>query len=151
MNYMIHVLSTMWRIKNQPSNSTSCSDNALVRLLVLVASRLYWGLQVMSSFSIWGCVLKGFFEIDIIWRAKSRLKGIEGFNLEHCTYLDCHLHASGATTDHNCENTNINGQYWSPHMSFILKGSQISVLRLKSWFKSKTWIQEYKNKIQISY
>ena len=29
MIYMVHVFSTMWRIKNQPSNSTSCSDNAL--------------------------------------------------------------------------------------------------------------------------
>ena len=25
MNYMVHVSSTMWRIKNRPSNSTSCS------------------------------------------------------------------------------------------------------------------------------
>ena len=62
MNYMVHVFSTMWRVKNQPSNSTSCSDNA-PRLLVLVTSRLYWRLQVTSSsFSIWGCVLKGCFE-----------------------------------------------------------------------------------------
>ena len=30
-------------LKNQPSNSTSCSDNAL-RSLVLVVGRLYWGL-----------------------------------------------------------------------------------------------------------
>jgi hypothetical protein len=44
--------STMWRIKNQPSHSTSCSDNAL-RFLVLVADTLYWGLQVMSSFLSW--------------------------------------------------------------------------------------------------
>ena len=36
MNYMVHVSSTMWRIKNQPSNSTSCSDNVLP-LLILVA------------------------------------------------------------------------------------------------------------------
>ena len=83
MNYMLHVSSTMWRIKNQPSNSTSCSDNAL-RLLVLVLGTLNWGLQVMSSFSIWGCILKGYFEREIFWRAKSRLKGIEDFNLKHC-------------------------------------------------------------------
>ena len=51
----------MGRIKNQPSNFTSYSDNAL-RLLVLVAENLYRGLQVMSSFSSWGCVLKGYFE-----------------------------------------------------------------------------------------
>jgi len=35
MIYMVHASNTMWRIKNQPSNSTSSSDNAL-RLLVLV-------------------------------------------------------------------------------------------------------------------
>ena len=83
MNYMIHVSSTMWRIKNQPSNSTSCSDNTL-RLLVFVMGKLYWGLQVISSFSICGCVLKGCLERGIFWRAKSRLKGIEDFNLKHC-------------------------------------------------------------------
>ena len=88
MNYVVHVSSTMWRIKNQPSNSTSCSDNAL-RLLVLVAGKLYWGLQVTSSFSIWGCVLKGCFERGIFWRAKLRLKGIEDFNL--WTLLAVHL------------------------------------------------------------
>ena len=65
----------MWRIKNQPSNSTSCNDNAL-RRLVLVASRLYRGLQEASSFSIWDCTLKGYFERGIyfegpncVWRA----------------------------------------------------------------------------------
>ena len=73
-------------MKGEPSqrqsNSTSCSDNAL-RLLVLVAGRLYEGLQVTSSFSIWGCVLKGCFERGIFWRPNSsRLKGIEDFNLE---------------------------------------------------------------------
>jgi hypothetical protein len=42
----------MWGIKNQPSNSTSCNDNAL-RLFVLGVGRLHWGLQVTSSsFSI---------------------------------------------------------------------------------------------------
>ena len=51
MNNMIHISSTMWKIKNQPYNSTSCSDNAL-RLLVLVMGILYWGLQVMLSFLI---------------------------------------------------------------------------------------------------
>ena len=73
---MVHVFSTMWSMKNQPSNSISCSDNAL-RLLVLVAGILYWGLQMKSSFSIWGCILKGCFERGIFWRAKLRLKGIE--------------------------------------------------------------------------
>ena len=59
----------------------SCSYNALC-LLVLVTGILYWGLQVTSSFSIWGCVLKGCFERGIFCRAKSRLKGMEDFNLE---------------------------------------------------------------------
>ena len=34
--------------------------------------------------SSWGCVLKGCFEKEIFWRAKSCLKGIEDFNLEDC-------------------------------------------------------------------
>ena len=38
-------------------------------------------------------------------------------------------------------------QEWSPRMSFILKGSQISTLQLKGWFKSKKSIQEYRNEI----
>jgi hypothetical protein len=29
MDYMVHVSSTMWRIKNQPSKSTTCSDNVM--------------------------------------------------------------------------------------------------------------------------
>ena len=37
----------------------------------------------MSSYSIWGCVLKGCFERGIFWRAKSRLKGIKDLKLEH--------------------------------------------------------------------
>jgi hypothetical protein len=82
MNYMVHVSSSMWKIKNQPSNSTSCSDNAL-HLLVLVAGRVYWGLQVTSLFSIWCYVLKGYFERSIFWRAKSCLNGIEEFSCEH--------------------------------------------------------------------
>ena len=52
INYMVHVSSTTWRIKNQPSNPTSRSDDAL-RLLVIVAGKFFWGLQVTSSFSIW--------------------------------------------------------------------------------------------------
>ena len=49
----------MWRIQNEPCNSTSYSHSAL-RLLIVFAGRFYWGLhQVTSSFSIWGCVLKG--------------------------------------------------------------------------------------------
>ena len=40
MNYMIHVSNLMLRIKNQLSNPTSYSDNAL-RWLVLVMGKLY--------------------------------------------------------------------------------------------------------------
>jgi hypothetical protein len=80
---MVHVSSTIWRVRNQPSNSTSCNDNAL-HLLVRVVGKLHWGLQVTtSSCSIWGCILKGCFERGIFGRAKLRLKGIEDFNLEH--------------------------------------------------------------------
>ena len=84
--YMVHVFGTMWRVKNRPPNSTSCCDSAL-RLLVLVVGKLYRGLQVTYSLlSIWSCVLKGCFERDIVWRAKPHLKGIEGFDLEHCQW-----------------------------------------------------------------
>ena len=82
---MVHVSSAMWRMKKRPSNFVSCSDNAL-RLLILVAGILYWGLQGMSSLSIWDCVLKWCFEGGIFWRPTSRLKGIEDFDLEHCSW-----------------------------------------------------------------
>ena len=69
----------MWRIGSQPSNSTSCSDDVR-RLLVLVTSKLYRGLQVTSSFSIWGCfeglyweryILKGQIAFEGHWRLQS--------------------------------------------------------------------------------
>ena len=69
MKYMVHVFSTMWRSKDEPSNSTSYSDNAL-HMLVLVAGRLYWGLQVTSSF----CNLGLCFEEGLFWERYS-LKG----------------------------------------------------------------------------
>ena len=82
LQYMVHVSSTMWRIKNQPSSSTSCSDNVL-RLLVLVTSILYWGLQVTSSFSIWGWVFEGLFWERYILKGQIAFeRGIEDFNLE---------------------------------------------------------------------
>ena len=82
INYMVHVFSVMWRIKNQPSNFTSCSDNAL-RLLVLVAGIVYWGFQVIVFIFNLGCIVKGCFKRGLFWRPKSRLKGIEDFNLKH--------------------------------------------------------------------
>ena len=45
----------------------------------------------------------------------------------------------------------INVQDWRPHMSFIFKGSQISAVQCKGWFKSKMSIQEYSNEIENSY
>ena len=85
------------RIKNQPSNSTSCSGNAL-RLLVLVAGRLHRGLQVMSTFSIWGCIFKGCFERGMFWRAKPHLKRIEDFHLKDCSQGVFH-HSQGIFID----------------------------------------------------
>ena len=80
--YMVHVSSTMWISKNQPSNSTSSSHNAL-HLLVFVGGKLYRGLQVTSSFSIWGCILKGCFESGII--LKGQITFEEHWRLESCT------------------------------------------------------------------
>ena len=103
MIYMAHVSNTMWRIKNQPSNSTSCSDNAL-RLLVLVLGKLYWGLQVTSSFSICGCILKGWFGGGTFWKVNSRVKAQIAFE-GHWRLQSWTLVAR-------------NVQDWSPHTSF---------------------------------
>ena len=56
MNHLIHVSSIILKIKNQPSNSTSCSDNALARLLVFVVGKWYWGLQVQWSGILLGII-----------------------------------------------------------------------------------------------
>ena len=74
MNYMVNVSNTTWRIKTQPSISTSCSDNAL-SLLVLVACISYWGLQWRLHFqfgvAFWRVVLREvYFEgPHRVWRA----------------------------------------------------------------------------------
>ena len=73
MYYIVHISSIMWRIKNKSSNPTSCSDNAL-RLLVLVLERLYWELQVTSSFQFEvgfeGLLREVYFEgPNCVWRA----------------------------------------------------------------------------------
>ena len=72
MNYMVHVSCTMLRIKNHPCNCTSYSDNAL-HLLVLVAGKSYWGLQVTCSFSNWGerYIVKGQIMFEGHWRLQS--------------------------------------------------------------------------------
>ena len=78
---MVHVSNIMWRIKNQPSNSISCSDSAGHLLVV----RAYYieDFKWRLHFPIWGCVAKGCFERGLFWRAKLHLKGIEDFNLKH--------------------------------------------------------------------
>ena len=60
--------TTMWRIKNQPSNSIACSDNALC-LLVLVAGKLHRRLQVCLHF-----------QFGVMLWERYILKGIEDFN-----------------------------------------------------------------------
>jgi hypothetical protein len=39
MNYVVHVSSTMRRVKYQPPNPTSCGDNVALLLLVRVVGR----------------------------------------------------------------------------------------------------------------
>ena len=68
--------------KNQTFNSTSCRDNTLRLLVLVMMDKLYRGLQVMSSFSIWSCVSKDYIERGIFGRAKLCLMDIEDFNLE---------------------------------------------------------------------
>ena len=75
---MIHVPSTVWRIINQPSNSTSCSDNGL-QLLILVAD---WGLQVTNlglhfEGLFWEqYILKGQIVFEGLWRLQSWTLGV---------------------------------------------------------------------------
>jgi hypothetical protein len=79
-------------IKNQPSNSVSCTYNVL-RLLVLVPSGWYWGFQVTSLFSIRGCIWKGcvwerciFEGPDCVWRALKDLNnGAKNVVVLKCT------------------------------------------------------------------
>ena len=73
MNYVIHVTSTVWRIKNQASNSTSCIDNAL-RLLGLVLGDYIedfeWCLHFQFGVVFWRVVVR---EVDFEghWRLQS--------------------------------------------------------------------------------
>ena len=62
--------------------STSCSGNAL-RLLVLVAGILHWGLQVTSSFSIWGRISKSCFERCIFEGPNHVQRALKTSNFEH--------------------------------------------------------------------
>ena len=68
------MLPIQWNfLSNQPSNSTSCSDNVL-RLLVLVVDKLLWGLQVTLRFEglLWErYILKGQIAFEGHWRPPS--------------------------------------------------------------------------------
>ena len=88
MRYMFP--GTMWRIKNQPSYSTSCIDNAQ-RLLVLVPGSVNRGLQVTSSFLIWGCVVEGCFERGIYLEGQIAYEGhwrLQSWTLLGSSHLD---------------------------------------------------------------
>jgi hypothetical protein len=73
---MVHVCNTMWKIKNQPSNSTSCSDNALLLLVLMVGKLTYtedfkWCLHFRFGVAFCRVVLREvYFEgPNRIWRA----------------------------------------------------------------------------------
>ena len=74
LNYKVHVSSKMRRIKNQPSNSTSCSDNAL-RLLVLVAGILHWGLWVYVFFFNSRLCHEGLFLREVYFEGPNHVEG----------------------------------------------------------------------------
>ena len=84
MNWMVHVSSTMWKIKNQPSNSTSsCSDNALHLLgscdgQIKLIEDFKWCLHFQSGVAFWKAILRDVYFEGPNWH----LKGIEDFNLE---------------------------------------------------------------------
>ena len=86
MNYMVHVSSTLWRIKNQPSNYTSCSDQCptLVgscggQIILMTSSDVF--------ISIWGCVLKGCFERGMFW-AKGQIAFEGHWRLQSWTLVE---------------------------------------------------------------
>ena len=81
MGYMLPI--QMWRIQNRPSNSTSCSDNAL-RFVGSCGGQIQVGLQVTSLVSNLGLCFEGLFWKRYILKGQiAFLKGIEDFNLEH--------------------------------------------------------------------
>ena len=78
---MVHVSNTMWRIKNRPSNSTSCSDNALRFVgscgghITLRTSRDVFVFNLGLHFEglFWErYVLKGQITFEGYWRLQSR-------------------------------------------------------------------------------
>ena len=71
MNHMVHVSNTMWRIKNQLSNSTSCSDNALQVLWEYYIEDFMWCLHFQFGVAFWRVVLKGQITFEGHWRLQS--------------------------------------------------------------------------------
>ena len=87
MNYMVHVSSTMWRIENPPSNSTSCSDNdptlagscggqialrtssdvALISNLDLRFEGLFWEVYFEGPNRVWSALKTSILNIDLNW------------------------------------------------------------------------------------
>ena len=55
----------------------------LIFLWTVLDGQIILGTSSDVFISIWGCILKGCFERGIFYKAKSHLKGIEDFNLEH--------------------------------------------------------------------
>ena len=86
MNDMIYVSSTMWRIKNQPSNSTSCNDNTL-RLLVLVVGRYIENFTCHLHFNL-GLRFEGLFWERYILKGQIAFKG--HWRLQYWTLLKSH-------------------------------------------------------------
>ena len=88
MNYMVHVFSSMWRIKNQPSNPNSCSDNALCWLVgSCVGQSMLRTLSDVFNFDL-GLCFEGVVLREICFEGPHCVwKGIEDFNLEHCRWV----------------------------------------------------------------
>ena len=79
MSCVIHITNTVWRIKNQPSNSTSCIDHALRMLVLVLVSILRTSsdvfiLQFGVAFRrvVWErYILKGQIALEGHWRLQS--------------------------------------------------------------------------------
>ena len=65
----------MRSVKNQPSNSTSCSDNVLRLLVLMIAGKVYSWLQVMSSFCNLGLHFEGLFRERYILEGQIAFEG----------------------------------------------------------------------------
>ena len=102
----------------------------------LMAGILYWGHQVKSSFSIWGCILKGCFGRGIFWRAKSRLKGIEDFNLEHWSQLWPTLYTAWGWPEHMPDSCAIKLSIWSNFIKHVAGPTFVMCTVMRPNFRS---------------